>query len=612
MQHILQKYFGYNDFRPLQKEIISDILEGKDTFALMPTGGGKSLCYQLPALMMDGVTVVISPLISLMKDQVDNLKANGIEAEYLNSTLGYSQMKQVHEKLIDNQIKILYVAPERLIMSDTFSYLKKGKVSMFAVDEAHCISEWGHDFRPEYRRLNILKKSFRNVPIVALTATASPKVEKDIIKQLSLEDCRTYRASFNRKNLFYHVKAKKDTYRQLKAYLKIHRGESGIIYCQSRSLVETLSKRLNKDGFKTLAYHAGLSDFKRECNQNSFIQDNIDIIVATVAFGMGIDKPDVRFVIHYDLPKNLESYYQETGRGGRDGLPCECILFFSYADKYKIEYFIEQKRTKEERDAALMQLRKMINYCESTQCRRKVLLEYFGETHPESNCKKCDVCLNPKEKFEGTKYAEMILKCIKELDQRYGACYTVDVLTGSGSKKIQKNSHHLLESYGKGKLFTKKQWLDILRELINKGILEQKGGRYPILNLNDKSEDVLNGNLKIELTVPSKSVNIISEKRLTEEAISGLFESLRKLRKQIADEQNVPPYIIFSDKSLMEMAAMLPENHVDFLKIHGVGEHKLKKYGPAFINEIRSCRQNHDSRGLTKDSNHEPIIERSS
>ncbi|RQD90152.1 RecQ family ATP-dependent DNA helicase, partial [Methanosalsum natronophilum] len=329
MQKTLQKYFGYSDFRYLQKEIISDVLKGHDTFALMPTGGGKSLCYQLPALIKDGVTVVVSPLISLMKDQVDGLKANGISAEYINSTLTYKQINEIKDKLVKKELKILYLAPERLLMSDIISHLKKTSIALFAIDEAHCISEWGHDFRPEYRKLSILKKHFKDVPIIALTATASPRVQKDIVTQLKLRDCKIYKGSFNRVNLSYYVNEKRDTYKQIRRFLIRYRNQSGIIYCQSRNAVEKIAKMLQSDGFRALPYHAGLSDNVRELNQNLFIQDDVDIIVATVAFGMGIDKPNVRFIIHYDLPKNLESYYQETGRGGRDGLPCDCILFFS-------------------------------------------------------------------------------------------------------------------------------------------------------------------------------------------------------------------------------------------------------------------------------------------
>ena len=385
MYSALHQYFGYTSFRPLQEEIIRDVLEKKDVFVLMPTGGGKSICYQLPALLMEGVTVVVSPLISLMKDQVDGLDANGIAAACMNSTQSAREIRDVKTAFLENRLKVLYVAPERLMMPGTFAFLKKGKVSLFAIDEAHCISEWGHDFRPEYRKLKLLrdpKTGFPDIPIIALTATATERVRKDIVSQLGLEippEKGPYVASFNRKNLYYEVRPKKETFSEITDYLHRHRGEAGIIYCQSRNSVEVLTKKLNLAGFRALPYHAGLSDTERTRNQEMFIKDDVDIIVATIAFGMGIDKSNVRFVIHYDLPRNLESYYQETGRGGRDGGPCECILFFSRGDRFKIDYFISQKTNEKEKDLSLVQLRQMVAYCEGNKCRRQTLMEYFGE-----------------------------------------------------------------------------------------------------------------------------------------------------------------------------------------------------------------------------------------
>ncbi|WP_406658266.1 DNA helicase RecQ [Methanolobus sp. ZRKC2] len=610
MHQTLQKYFGYSCFRPLQEDIIRDVLEGRDTFVLMPTGGGKSLCYQLPALMLDGLTVVVSPLISLMKDQVDSLQASGISAAYLNSTLNQAESKRIYREIENNEIKILYVAPERLTMSHTISLIQKAKVSLFAIDESHCISEWGHDFRPEYRKLSFLKKKFPDVPIIALTATATPKVREDTIVQLGIGNCKTYVASFNRQNLLYEIKPKKDTYNQILKYLRKHRRESGIIYCQSRRNVDTLAAKLRKDGFNALPYHAGLSDSRREKNQEMFIKDNVDIIVATIAFGMGIDKSNVRFVIHHDLPKNLEGYYQETGRGGRDGLECECILFFSRGDRYRIEYFIKQKGKKEERDIALKQVQEMVAYCESTTCRRKVLLGYFGEELAEDNCGKCDVCLKPRQKIDCTEDAKLLINCINELDQRFGMTHVIDVLSGSNAKKVRDKKHNKLKSYNSGDMHTKDRWMEIAREMVQQNLIKVEGARYPLLKLNKTSMDILNGKQTVTLTTVTTDVSEVEEieKELPEEAMlfteskvkasptytskstskkeNELFARLKQLRKTMAELQDVPPYVVFADTSLKQMASKKPGNREEMLKITGVGEYKLKKYGDIFLKEI--------------------------
>ncbi|MCL7412769.1 MAG: DNA helicase RecQ [ANME-2 cluster archaeon] len=585
MHQTLQKYFGYTGFRPHQEDIIRDVLEKKDTFVLIPTGGGKSLCFQLPALLMEGVTVVISPLISLMKDQVDSLRSNGIAAAYLNSTQSPQEVSEVTSAILDNHLKILYVAPERLLMSQTLGLLKQVKVSLFAVDEAHCISEWGHDFRPEYRRIRTLRSRFPDVPIIALTATATIKVQEDITTQLSMDGFNTYVAGFDRPNLFYQVWPKKDTYAQLLGFLKKHRGDSGIIYCQSRNSVDTLTAKLQRSGFRALPYHAGLSDIQRARNQECFIKDDTDIIVATIAFGMGIDKPNVRFVIHHDLPKNLEGYYQETGRGGRDGLECDCILFFSHGDRYKIEYFINKKKSKKEQDTALAQLRAMTSYCESSTCRREILLSYFGEKPSGRNCGKCDVCISPRETFDGTGAAQKVLACIDELDQRFGMNHVIDVLIGSQNKKITVKRHQMLKSHGKGAEYSKYQWQAITRELIQLGLLCVEGAKYPVLTLNQNSRDVLNGQREVTLAKPVEEVAVIQTQENTP-IETGLFNRLRTLRKTLADRKNLPPYIIFSDSSLKEMASKVPRTHQEFLNITGVGENKLVKYGDAFLSEI--------------------------
>jgi len=638
MHSTLHQYFGYTSFRPLQEAIIRDVLERKDVFVLMPTGGGKSMCYQLPALLMEGVTVVVSPLISLMKDQVDGLEANGIAAACMNSTQSARENRDVKTAFLENRLKVLYVAPERLMMPGTLAFLKKGKVSLFAIDEAHCISEWGHDFRPEYRKLKLLrdpKTGFPDIPIIALTATATERVREDIISQLNLHlppEKGPYVASFNRKNLYYEVRPKKETFSEITDYLRRHRGEAGIIYCQSRNSVEALTKKLNIAGFRALPYHAGLSDSERNRNQEMFIKDDVDIIVATIAFGMGIDKSNVRFVIHYDLPRNLESYYQETGRGGRDGSPCECILFFSRGDRFKIEYFISQKTNEKEKDISLVQLRQMVAYCEVNKCRRQTLMEYFGEELPEP-CGNCDCCLTPKDTFDGTEAAKKLITCVQELNQRFGTNYVIDVLTGSKNKKIRQNRHERLKSHGSGLEFTKEQWKSLASEMINTGLLDVSGTKYPVLKLNAMSRKILKGLEQVELVCPegfapeaeesfmpstvtgtkgkkaddlsfseeetfsdifSVASDILKASEAKKAIISGkepdpiLFERLRALRKEIALQKNLPPYIIFSDTSLKEMATRFPQTSEEFHSITGVGEHKLRKYGDVFLKEIEN------------------------
>ena len=641
MYSALHQYFGYTSFRPLQEEIIRDVLERKDVFVLMPTGGGKSICYQLPSLLMEGVTVVVSPLISLMKDQVDGLDANGIAAACMNSTQSAREIRDVKTAFLENRLKVLYVAPERLMMPGTFAFLKKGKVSLFAVDEAHCISEWGHDFRPEYRKLKLLrdpKTGFPDIPIIALTATATERVRKDIVSQLNLDispEKGPYVASFDRKNLSYEVRPKKETFSEITDYLHRHRGEAGIIYCQSRNSVETLTKKLNLAGFRALPYHAGLSDTERARNQEMFIKDDVDIIVATIAFGMGIDKSNVRFVIHYDLPRNLESYYQETGRGGRDGSPCECILFFSRGDRFKIEYFISQKTNEKEKDISLVQLRQMVAYCEGNKCRRQTLMEYFGE-ELSGYCGNCDSCLRPKGTFDGTETARKLMTCVQELNQRFGTNYVIDVLTGSKNKKIKQNHHERLKSHGSGREFTKEQWRSLASEITNTGLLDVSGAQYPVLKLNAMSRKILKGLERIELVCPegfapeaeesfvpsiavginneeaddvhfptentsteecSVAADILKTKNVRKAVKSGkepdpiLFERLKALRKEIALKKNLPPYIIFSDTTLKEMATKFPHSSEEFHSITGVGEHKLRKYGDAFLKEIENyCR----------------------
>jgi len=588
MLKTLKKYFGYTEFRPLQEEIIKEIVSRKDVFVLMPTGGGKSLCFQLPSILQDGLTVVISPLISLMKDQVDSLLDNGIAAAYINSSLTYDEISSVKNELLKNNIKLLYVAPERLMMSQFLEFMKELKINLFAIDEAHCISEWGHDFRPEYRRLVILKNKFPKIPIAALTATATPMVQNDIVQLLKMKDAKIFKASFNRPNLFYRVQHKVDTYNRLVDYLKAHPNDSGIIYCQSRKTVDSLADSLSYDGFRALPYHAGMDNLERSKNQDKFIKDNVDIIVATIAFGMGIDKPNVRFVIHYDLPKNLESYYQETGRAGRDGLNSDCILFFSYGDKSKIEYFIGEKDDPKEKEIAYEKLQQMILFCESKVCRRKVILEYFGESYEVKNCGFCDICLDPKnekEKFDGTVIAQKMLSCVYRLNQRFGMKYVIDVLRGSKSERIFHNGHQHLPTYGIGDGIATKRWQGFARELIQQGYLKIEGGQYPVLQLTEKSHAVLFEKEKVFLTpyVEYKPKEVADKSLQVDEK---LFQRLRQLRKRIADERNIPPYIIFHDKTLKEMASRTPTSWQELSTIFGMGESKLKQYGPRFLKEI--------------------------
>ncbi|MBM4054347.1 MAG: DNA helicase RecQ [Planctomycetes bacterium] len=586
----LHKYFGYSTFYPLQEDIIRWVLERKDLFVLMPTGGGKSLCYQLPALLFDGITVVVSPLIALMKDQVDGLTENGIPATFINSSLRSDEIVTRKRELSEGKIKILYIAPERLAMSEFLGFLQKLNVSLFAIDESHCISEWGHDFRPEYRQLSMLKEKFPNTPIMGLTATATPSVQKDIIEQLKLTDYRVFTASFNRKNLYYQIMPKDNPYHQILCFLKERKKESGIIYCQGRKTVEHLAESLQEDGYRALPYHAGLSAEMRTENQERFIREDVEIIVATIAFGMGIDKPNIRYVIHHDLPKSIEGYYQETGRAGRDGLKSDCILLFSYADKMKIEYFIRRKEDEKEKEVAYKQLRELVSYCESNVCRRRILLDYFGEKFSENNCRNCDLCLNPKEQFDGTVVAQKLLSCVYRVGECFGMHYVIDVLLGSKNQKVLQNGHTTLTTYGIGKEYSKPQWLAFSRELIQSGYLSLEG-EYPVLKLSKQSREVLLGRKKVFLTKPEEKPSFSASK---EDANydQALFERLRELRKTVADRESMPPYIIFHDTSLKEMSTRYPQTASDLEKISGVGELKLRKYGALFLKEISDyCRQ---------------------
>ena len=600
MHETLKKYFGYSSFLPLQEDIIRDLLDNKDVFVLMPTGAGKSLCYQLPAILSGGTAIVISPLIALMKDQVDGLTANGISAACINSTMSPQEINSVRSRLLRNKVRILYITPERVAQSEFSSFLKQLNVTLIAIDEAHCISEWGHDFRPEYRQLSSLKSMFPTIPIAALTATAVPQVQRDIITQLQLRSPCTHHGSFNRKNLFYRVRPKDNAYSELVMYLRDHRRDSGIIYCQSRRGAESLATNIQAEGFRALPYHAGLESNERTETQDKFIKDDIEIVVATIAFGMGIDKPNVRFVIHYDIPKNLESYYQETGRAGRDGLRSDCLLFFSYGDKTKIEFFIEQKDSPEQKQIARNQLRRMIDFCESTTCRRKMLLNYFGEEFPETNCGNCDVCLEPKQTIDGTVIAQKILSCVFRIEERFGIHYVIDILRGSRTQQILQNNHETLSTYGIGKEYSKKQWHSFTRELIQLEYLKLEDDRFPVLKLTPKAHEVLRGKETVLLTKPASEHR--PARRITGDSLEvDLFEKLLALRKKLADQQNIPPYVIFHDTTLKAMANARPHNLSSLLRISGVGHSKASKYGDAFLREIAAhCAQHRPRQPVTK------------
>ncbi|MBI3718501.1 MAG: DNA helicase RecQ [Sphingobacteriales bacterium] len=585
---ILKQYFGYDSFRHNQEEIIQNVLAGNDGLVLMPTGGGKSVCYQVPAMLFDGVTIVVSPLIALMKDQVDALRLNGIEAAFLNSTQSNTEQNFIISKLQSNQLKLLYVAPERLLGEGSMfiNTLKRFSVSLFAIDEAHCISQWGHDFRPEYLQLGELKKHFPNIPVIALTATADKLTEKDILEKLQLHQPKVFENSFNRENIFYFIKPKYNYHFELTQYLRQHKEDSGIIYCLSRASTEALAAQLVEEGFSAAAYHAGLERNIREETQNKFLRDEVKIIVATIAFGMGINKSNVRFVIHVDLPKNIEGYYQETGRAGRDGLKSEAILFYSAGDVMKLKHFAQVENNPAQTEILLKKLNQMANFCESSICRRKYLLNYFGEQHPDY-CGSCDTCLSNYEKFDATELAQKALSAVARLNESFGINYVVDILRGSASEKI-KEIHKQIKTYGSGKDIGKEQWVRYIRDMVSLGYLSQADGLYPVLKLNDKSWRVLKGEEKVML-VKSITYKKEAEKTLAEEAVpheEELFQQLKQLRLQLALEESVPAYVILSDASLLELASYLPQNENELLQVSGFGSVKLAKYGKAFLKEI--------------------------
>lgn len=596
MLDLLKTHFGYDRFRPLQEEIIDAVLSKRDTLVLMPTGGGKSLCYQLPALKFDGVTLVVSPLIALMKDQVDALKANGVSAEFINSTLTFSEIGKIQARARQGKIKIIYLAPERLVTSNFREFLSTLKVSLIAIDEAHCISEWGHDFRPDYRNLRALRYEFPNVPVIALTATATKKVQEDIVNQLGLRQGQVFVSSFNRANLSYFVRPKREAFAGLVDLIEKYKGQPTIVYCLSRKDTENLAADLRNEGFDAWPYHAGLDSVERRKTQEKFIRDKASIIVATIAFGMGIDKPDIRLVVHYSLPKTLEGYYQETGRAGRDGLPSECFLFYSYGDKVKQDFFINRMEDEREQKNAQEKLAQVISFCDLQTCRRQFLMKYFGEKWEKYNCGSCDVCLSPKEEFDATIITQKILSAALRTGQRFGANYIMEVLLGQRNKKIIERGHDRLSVFGIVKDFSQDELRQIIRILLVRGLLEKEEGEYPILRVSNIGKRFLRERENIILPKPKTDLKVYKSK--TSEEIKydhELFEKLRVLRKKIADEKRVPSFIIFGDKSLQEMAFYLPQSLESFANISGVGKEKLAKFGKIFLTVISKHTR---SRGL--------------
>lgn len=590
LQSVLKQYFGYEQFRPLQEEIISHVLARKDALVLMPTGAGKSLCYQIPALALEGITLVISPLIALMKDQVDALQANGISAGFLNSTLTGYEIAKILDDVRVGEIKILYVAPERFAVPGFNEFLTSIRLGLIAVDEAHCISEWGHDFRPDYRNLKTLRTRFSRTPIIALTATATPRVRDDIIAQLNLSTPRIFTSSFNRANLTYSVYPKENTFELLLQILKRHKDKSVIIYCFSRANTEKLAEKLCKQGVKTKAYHAGLDSDTRRKTQEDFIKDRIAVIVATIAFGMGIDKPDVRAVIHYDLPKSVEGYYQETGRAGRDGLSSECVLFYSYGDMAKHYRFMKDVTDSEERKHAEEKLKQIVAYAELSACRRRFLLAYFNEQF-DVPCNACDNCLHTTETIDATEIAQKILSTILRTGQRYGAGYIADVLTGKSDEKVMMRGHNDLSVFGIAADMKKKHITRIINALCTQGLITQQGGEYPVYILTPTGKKFLTNKETLAL-----SAHVMSRPKRSEKYVElddstptdfYLFEKLRALRTKLAEERNVPPYIIFGDRTLKEMSQRVPKDATELSQIFGVGSQKLEWFGDVFLEVIR-------------------------
>lgn len=594
LSNYLKRYFGFSTFKGNQEPIIRNVLAQNDTFVLMPTGGGKSLCYQLPAMILPGTAIVISPLIALMKNQVDSMRNFSAEdgiAHFLNSSLNKAAIQLVKDDVLKGHTKLLYVAPESLTKLENIEFLKKVNISFYAIDEAHCISEWGHDFRPEYRRIRPIINQIGTGPMIALTATATPKVQHDIQKNLTMLDANVFKSSFNRPNLYYEVRPKTNATKELIRFIKSNTGKSGIVYCLSRKKVEELAETLKVNGIKALPYHAGMDSATRSSNQDSFLMEDVDVIVATIAFGMGIDKPDVRFVVHYDIPKSLEGYYQETGRAGRDGGEGKCITFYSYKDIQKLEKFMEKKPIAEQ-EIGRQLLLETVSYAESSVCRRKQLLHYFGEEYHEGNCETCDNCLHPKTQIEGMDYVVKALKTILLVNEKYKADHVSNILAGKASSDIKAYKHHKIEIFGWGSEKDEKFWGAVIRQALIRKLIEKEIESYGLLRLTDLGKEFINNPYSLTLTEDhdymDKDDDDLSSSGKTGAVDEQLFNMLKDQRKTISRKLNLPPFVIFQDPSLEDMAIQYPITIEELQNITGVGVGKAKRYGKEFIELIKA------------------------
>ncbi|ELB2894807.1 ATP-dependent DNA helicase RecQ [Vibrio alginolyticus] len=588
-QRVLEDVFGYQEFRDGQQLVIDAAVEGRDSLVILPTGGGKSLCYQIPALVRSGITLVISPLISLMKDQVDQLKANGVAAECINSTMPREELLSVYNRMHTGHLKLVYVSPERVLMRDFIERLENLPLSMIAVDEAHCISQWGHDFRPEYAALGQLKQQFSHVPFMALTATADDATRRDILERLQLNNPEVYLGSFDRPNIRYNLVEKHKPVSQIVRYLETQKGNCGIIYCGSRKKVEMVTEKLCNNHIRAAGYHAGMDADERAYVQEAFQRDDIQIVVATVAFGMGINKPNVRFVVHFDIPRNIESYYQETGRAGRDGLPAEAMMLYDPADISWLRRMLDEKDDGPQKQVETHKLNAMSAFAEAQTCRRQVLLNYFGE-YREKPCGNCDICLDPPKHFDATEEARKALSCVYRVNQSFGTGYVVEVLRGMQNIRVRENGHDKISTYAIGRDHSHDYWVSIFRQLIHKGLLFQNITRNSTLQLTEEARPLLRGDVTLELAVPrldTAARAAKSDKLTSKNYDKKLFAKLRKLRKSIADEDGLPPYVVFSDATLIDMAEILPTSYGEMLAVSGVGQRKLEKYADPFLDLIQ-------------------------